>query len=147
MHLNHAARQDPGYRGSRRALDLSIWLLFLLVLALAILPLAWVGARTLFRYRATRVVQCPETGLPAAVHVDGARAALGSAIGGADLRLQSCSRWPERNVCGQHCLSQIETAPADCFARTLLVDWYRGSSCALCGKAIGRLHWVEHKPA
>jgi hypothetical protein len=31
--------------------------------------------------------------------------------------------------------------------KTMLVEWHGGSSCALCGKEIGEIHWVEHKPA
>ena len=29
----------------------------------------------------------------------------------------------------------------------MLADWYRGATCALCGKDIPEIHRVEHKPA
>ncbi len=117
------------------------------VLLLACVPMLWVAARAYFKYRGTRVIACPETGMPAAVKVDGAHVAATSAIGEPDLRLAACSRWPERERCGQECLAQIEAAPAECVVRTMLVDWYQGSACALCGRDIGEIHWVEHKPA
>jgi hypothetical protein len=107
----------------------------------------WVAGRAYFRHRGTRVVTCPETDAPAAVGVDLLHAGVTTAIGEPELRIASCSGWPERQTCGQPCLSQIEAAPAECVVRTMLVDWYEGSHCAICGKAIGKIHWVEHKPA
>ncbi len=126
---------------------MTIWLLFLGLLALSLIPLVFLGGRAYFRYRGPRVVTCPETAMPAAVRVDGRHAAASSAIGEPDLRLSECSRWPERKGCGQACLSQIEAAPAECFVRTMLVDWYRGSSCGICNREIGEVHWLEYKPA
>jgi len=117
------------------------------VLVLACIPMMWVAGRAYFKFRGTRVITCPETGMPAAARVDGIRIASSAAIGEPDLRLASCSRWPERQHCGQECLAQIEAAPAECLVRTMLVEWYQGSSCAFCGKDIGEIHWVEHKPA
>jgi hypothetical protein len=126
---------------------MTVWLLFLVLFALSFLPMLWLGARTYFRYRGTRVVTCPETGMPAAVRVDGGRAAGSASIGELEVRLSACSRWPERNGCGQACLSQIEAAPADCVVRTMLVQWYQGADCAICGREIGEVHWVEYEPA
>jgi hypothetical protein len=63
------------------------------------------------------------------------------------VRLASCSRWPERNACGQKCLSQIEAAPVECVVRTMLADWYQRAACGLCGREIGQVHWVDYKPA
>ncbi len=120
---------------------------FLILLALSLLPVFWVAGRARFKYRGTRVVTCPETDSPAAVRVDASRIMASSGIGEPDLRLGSCSRWPERKLCGQPCLAQIEAAPAECVVRTMLVDWYQNASCGLCGKDIGEIHWVEHKPA
>ena len=126
---------------------MTIALIILGVLLLACVPMMWLAGRAWFKYRRTRVVECPETRTPAAVEVDRARAAFSAAIGEPDLRLASCSRWPERRDCGQPCLSQVEAAPAECLVKTMLVEWYRGTSCALCGTEIGEIHWVEHKPA
>jgi len=120
---------------------------FLVLLALSIIPMLLVAGRAYFKHRGTRVVTCPETDSPAAVRVDAGRIMASSSIGEPDLRLVSCSRWPERKLCGQPCLAQIEAAPAECVVRTTLVEWYQNSSCGLCGKDIGEIHWVEHKPA
>ncbi len=117
------------------------------LLLLSCIPMAWVAARAYFKYRGTRVIVCPETKMPAAVRADGKHAGATAAIGEPDLRLESCTRWPERAGCGQECLAQIEAAPEECLVRTMLVEWYRDSSCALCAKPIGEIHWADHKPA
>lgn len=63
-----------------------------------------VAAHTFFRYRAKRVVSCPETGEGAEVGIDAGRAAFSSALGRTILRVKGCSLWPEREGCGQDCL-------------------------------------------
>ena len=113
----------------------------------SLIPLILFVARTYVRYRGTRVVTCPETGLPAAVRLDVGHAARSGAMGETELRVASCSCWPERLQCGQGCLEELALAPAECLIKTTLVEWYQGSSCALCGKDIGEVHWVEHQPA
>ena len=125
----------------------TIFVLVGVVFVLSLIPLVVLGARTWFKYRGTRVVTCPETKGPAAVRVDIAHAAKTLAANDPELRLRSCSHWPERGECGQQCLAQIAAAPVECVVKTTLVDWYRGSACALCGREIGEVHWVEHKPA
>jgi len=97
------------------------------------------------RYRGTRLVTCPETKAPAAVEVDALHFAFSDDIA-KKLRLKECSRWPERENCGQECLRQIEAAPEDCTVRTIVTKWYDDKNCALCGKAIGKIDWLEHKP-
>ena len=64
-----------------------------------------------------------------------------------DLNLKDCSRWPEREGCGQECLAQIEKAPHECLVRTIVGDWYRDHACAVCGKSFGEISWSDHKPA
>lgn len=125
----------------------TILLLVAILFVVSLVPLVLLGARTWFKYRGTRVVTCPETQGPAAVRVDVGHAARTLAANDPDLRIASCSRWPEREHCGQQCLAEIAAAPAECVVKTTLVDWYRGSTCALCGRKIGEVHWVEHKPA
>jgi len=99
-------------------------------------------ARAWRRYRGRRVIACPETRQPAGVVVD-ARHAAATALGGApELRLSSCSRWPERAGCGQPCLSQIAAAPEDCLVRNILAKWYEGKTCASCGRAVGMAEWL-----
>jgi hypothetical protein len=125
----------------------TIFLLVGIVFVLSLVPLVVLGARTWLRHRGTRVVTCPETKGPAAVRVDITHATKTIAANDPELRVRSCSHWPEREKCGQQCLAEIAAAPAECLVRTALVDWYRGSTCALCGREIGEVHWVEHKPA
>jgi hypothetical protein len=104
--------------------------------------------RTYLRYRGTRVVTCPETTAPAAVDVDAVFAAMSQAsLGSPVLRLVACSRWPERQDCGQACLAQIEAAPEACLARTMVERWYRGRTCVFCRRPFVDLGWAEHKPA
>ena len=126
---------------------------FQLVLGVAVL----VGLGVLFvfgrqvvgawlRYRDTRVVVCPENREVVAVEVDAGHAAWSAPQGRPDLRLEECTRWPEKAGCGQECLSQIESAPEACRVRTILADWYQGKACAFCGRAFGDIHWHDHKP-
>ena len=98
-------------------------------------------------FRGPRVVTCPETHRPAGVEVEAAHAAATALRGGRDLHLKSCSRWPERQGCGQDCLREIESAPEACLVRTLLTRWYAGKECALCHKPFGDIHWHDHRPA
>jgi hypothetical protein len=99
------------------------------------------------KYRGKRVIICPETRKPAAVVVQAARAAFTAARGEPELRLKSCTRWPERQDCGQECLLQVELAPEDCLLHSILVNWYDGKDCVFCGKQFGKLHLFDHKPA
>ena len=120
------------------------------VVAIAIVlvgGLAFQALRAWLQMRGTRLVTCPETRVPAAVEVDVAHLALTSAAGLRELRLRDCSRWPEKEHCGQMCLAQIEDAPQGCLVRDLLRGWYEDKSCALCGRAIAPVHWHDHKPA
>ncbi len=105
------------------------------------------GVPAFLRFRGARVVTCPETGKPAGVAVDSRHAAVTAFQRRPDLRLTSCSRWPEKKDCGQDCLRQIEAAPEDCLVRTILTRWYAGKSCAYCGRTFGAVHWHDHKPA
>ena len=122
----------------------------LVLLALAALGIvaAIVLIPVLRVYRGTRLVACPETKRPAAVEVDAFRAALAS-FGDEPgrLRLTSCSRWPEKAGCGQECLGEIERDGESCLVRNLVAGWYRGQSCAFCGKRIPEVTWTEHRPA
>jgi len=125
-------------------------LLWILIAALLVVGLA-LAVRTFggsyARFRGQRVITCPENEEFAAVEVDAKHAAATSLFGERELRLQACTRWPEKQNCGQDCLAQIEAAPGDCLARTMLTQWYSGSACAVCGKPIGEIDWYTHKPA
>jgi hypothetical protein len=124
---------------------LSLVALLVVVVALVLLFRAIVKAY--LEFRGTRVVICPEITAPAAVDVDARHATATAIFGEPCLRLSACSRWPEREDCGQECLKQIELAPAACLARTILARFYEGRSCALCGHAFAAIEWSSHKPA
>ena len=121
------------------------WVLFAVAVAAAVA--AWRFARACLLYRGRRVIQCPENLRPAGVQVDAAHAGLTAVGVRPQLRLSTCSRWPERAGCGQACLSQIEAAPADCLVDHILTRWYEGKVCASCGQPFGKIDWFEQKPA
>ena len=98
--------------------------------------------RNLLFYRGKRLVTCPENSEPAAVNVDALRATFSP-----ELRLKSCSRWPERAECDQRCLTQIEQSPSTCLVSSIVNAWYAGKSCFLCARPIGVIAWHERPPA
>jgi hypothetical protein len=124
------------------ALFLVILGLFLLA-GLALAAGAFVRTRS---YRGTMLITCPETASPEAVAVDWRHAAATGLVGAPDLRLRECTRWPERQDCGQACLLQIELTPETCQVRALLRRWYAGKACAFCHRAFGDIHWHDHRP-
>jgi hypothetical protein len=117
---------------------------------LALVGAAWVvrtGVGSWRKYRGVRLVNCPETMQAVAVEVNARHAARSAVDGQQQLRLQTCTRWPERQDCGQECLAQIAESPRDCLVRSILEEWYRAGPCVLCGKPIGTLDWFKHRPA
>jgi len=119
----------------------------LIGLAVVLVVLGRAFVRTYLTYQGDRVVECPENRQPAGVRVDAAHALFTAFGGNPDLRLDTCSRWPEKRNCGQECLRQIEASPEECLVRNILTKWYAGKNCALCGKPIGEIQWADHKPA
>jgi hypothetical protein len=105
-----------------------------------------VALRAYFRYRGARVVTCPETKRAAGVEVNGWHAAITALWDRPDLRLQSCSRWPERQNCGQECLAEIQAAPEGCLVRSLVAQWYAARKCAICHQPIESPHALGQKP-
>jgi len=124
-------------------------LLVLSIVVAAVVVVLGLGRflRAFFHQRGQRLVACPETQQPAAVRVNAVRAALSSLRGRPQLRLDACSRWPEREGCGQECLAEIAAAPEGCMVRGMLVRWYEGKRCALCGSDVDAAHWYAHEPA
>jgi hypothetical protein len=119
-----------------------------LVLAVALFVFrAAPGVRAYFKFRGKRLVTCPETKQPEAVDVAAGESALGAFFNEPTLRLQECSRWPERQDCGQDCLSQIEADPQNCLVWNIVGKWYEGKSCVFCHKPFGPLHHLDHAPA
>jgi len=103
--------------------------------------LAW------WRYGGKRAIICPETHAAAGVVVDARHAAATSILGAPELRLASCSRWPEKRDCGQECLGQIAASPEDCLVRNIVSHWYEGRACAFCGRPFGSIDWTAAGPA
>jgi hypothetical protein len=99
------------------------------------------------RFAGARVVTCPETRKPAGVRLHAFRAAAESLFGARKLELKSCTRWPERQDCGQECLRQIEGEPDGCLVRTLMQDFYAGKVCVVCGKKFDAPGVGVHRPA
>lgn len=122
----------------------------ILILAIAF-ALSWVPAAFVYlvaRRRASgeRVITCPETLTSEVVRVDAGHAAWTDLRGERELRLESCSRWPERADCGRECLAEIECAPDGCLVRERLDAWFRGAECALCGMTIAPIYWLAQNP-
>jgi hypothetical protein len=105
-----------------------------------------VALRAYSRYRGARVVTCPETKRAAGVEVNSWHAAITALWDRPDLRLTTCSRWPERQNCGQECVAQIEAAPEDCLVRSMITKWYAGKQCAICRHAIDPPHLAGQRP-
>ncbi len=105
------------------------------------------GVRAYFAYRGKRLITCPESHTPEAVEVAAKEAAVGAFLNEPTLRLNECSRWPERQGCGQECLKQIEINPENCLVWNIVAKWYEGKSCVFCHKEINPLHHMDHVPA
>lgn len=63
--------------------------------------------RSWWRWRGTRQVSCPRDHQPACVKADEMDAAFHETWGTPGPVLRACSRWPEREGCGQECMVQI----------------------------------------
>jgi len=123
----------------------------LLILAVTVIGFAVVALhralRSYLKFRGQRLVSCPETHHAAAVSVDAGKAAREAILGKEHLGLSACSRWPEREICGQECLAQIQEAPHACLVWTIVNQWYQGQKCAYCQKPFSEIHWHDHPPA
>jgi hypothetical protein len=89
------------------------------------------GARGILRRRRkTTVVICPTMKLPADVGLD------------PELRMESCSRWPELQGCSQSCMPQVQFSAED------LSDFaahYEGKKCSSCGTALTQDDWYKSR--
>lgn len=126
-----------------------LFLIIGIAFVLSCVPALLLFVRSYWRFRGKRVITCPETKASAAVELDAAHAAATATFGFGepDFRLQSCSRWPQRQGCGQECLAEIEAAPEECLVKRKLTAWYEGSSCVLCGRELGKIQWYDREPA
>lgn len=121
-------------------------LLIVLFIGLVVAAYAVIALASYVRMRGTRIVICPETERAAAVTVDAGHAALGAMREHADVKLATCSRWPERKECAQACTAQIEGNPKQTLAFEILKQWYAGKHCAVCRRAIPPLEHMGPKP-
>lgn len=96
-----------------------------------------IAVRTWIRVRGTRVVVCPETQKPVAVRVDVGHAIASAVREKADLKLTSCSRWPESQDCDQPCVRQIEAAPVETRPKAIAAHFFGRQRCAICSHPIG----------
>ncbi len=99
------------------------------------------------RFRLARVVVCPETGRAAHVTIDARRAAATALAPRPDLRLTSCSRWPERGGCGRECVERLDGAPSVRAIARLFARFYAGKSCVYCGRRFARIEAGDRGPA
>ena len=118
------------------------------VAAIAASFLFFTFLKTWRRYHGVRVITCPDNKDTAAVEVNALRAARWGAVAGEpELRLSSCTRWPEKAGCGQECLSQIESSPESCLVRSIAASFYDGKSCVYCQREMEKVVWHERPPA
>ncbi len=82
-----------------------------ILLGLVLAVYAGLAVRTWFRLRGLHVVRCRDSHTLAAVTVDLGHAAAAAVWDQADVRVATCSRWPERKGCEEACAAQIAAAP------------------------------------
>jgi hypothetical protein len=128
------------------ALMLFFWVLVAVAVAYLVYRAA-VATRAYFQLRGKRVVTCPETHEKVTVAVDARRAAAQTFGGIPHLRLKECTRWPEKQNCGQDCLRELEANPQTCLVWNIVDEWYDGKPCFYCGKPFGHINWHDHRPA
>jgi hypothetical protein len=102
------------------------------------LPVAF-SLQSYFKNRGRRSVVCPDNGRPVDVEVDRAFSFRTALRGKEHTRLRSCSRWPEKSDCGQECLAQVDPTPEN--LERLLVSWYDGKACGICGRLLVAFDW------
>lgn len=97
-------------------------------------------------FRGMRLMACPETGQTAAIELQARRAALTALFKSPGLRVEVCSRWPERAGCDEACVREIEAAPASHRVPVMLAEWCHDRPCVCCGAPLTRVHVGEHVP-
>lgn len=125
---------------------MSLQLLVPLVLALVVVVYVGIAIRAAYRLRGKHVVICPETKAPAGVTVDLGHAATTAVWEKPDVKLASCSRWPERQDCEQPCVCQIEAEPAGTRAKVISADFFKDKHCAICRRAIDQPNAATLQP-
>ena len=106
-----------------------------------------IGFHQVRKYWGKMLVTCPETHETAAVDVGKGEAAMSAMLGHPHVELSSCTRWPEKEDCGQECLSQIEQDSESHRWWTVASRWFVGKKCVYCGQVIGVPHHFDHQGA
>jgi hypothetical protein len=117
-----------------------------IVAALLLTAYLVAATRAYARARGVRVVHCPATQAPAAIHVDPVRNALRLGHPSAD-RVHECSLWPERRLCAQACLAEVSAFADQCAFQRMVACWYVGKHCTFCRRAIPPVRWGEPRPS
>jgi len=108
------------------------------------LPIA-LSLQNYFKNRGSRLVTCPET-REAVVMTPDKKFAFWTALRGQEhSRVETCSRWPEKDDCEQECLAEIEASPEN--IDRLLSSWYTGKTCAICDGALSNADWQRGRLA
>ncbi len=93
----------------------------------------------------TRTLVCPETHEPVTVKVDVAHRLKSTLTNREELRLKSCSRWPDRKRCDEDCLLQIELHPEH--LKRILHRWYEGKTCPVCHRGLSDTDYKQGRIA
>jgi hypothetical protein len=125
---------------------MSTQLFVLLLIGTVLIGYGAIALTTRLRLRGTRVVVCPETHEPAAVTLDTGHAAVTAVWEKADLRLATCSRWPEREGCDQACVPQIVEGGDETRAKTIAAHFFEGKHCAICQQTLDGVHAGQLQP-
>ena len=121
-------------------------LFVLLLIGIILVVYAGIALTTWIRVRGTRVVTCPETHKPAAVNVDVGHAAVSAVWDKADLKVECCSRWPERAGCDEACVTEIAEEGNDTRPKTIAARFFEGKRCAICGHPIDPINEAALQP-
>lgn len=116
------------------------------LLAIVLAAYAALAIRTWIRYRGVRLVTCPDNTRPAGVTVDVGRAVIGALRETADVRVATCSRWPQRQGCEEPCVAQIDASPAGTRVKTIAARFFRDRRCVICARRIGPLNRGGSQP-
>jgi len=82
-------------------------LMMLGILAMGMLLVVFpVVADVIARYRASKVVTCPETGELVEVRLNAHQTGWAAAFRKAVPRVKNCSLWPRKQGCGEECIKQ-----------------------------------------
>jgi hypothetical protein len=83
----------------------NLWMALPWIVAAAVLiVIAPVVTTVYLRYRKRQTVRCPQTGTDATVEVDARHAARTAFPGPPDVRVKTCSHWPDLEGCDEACV-------------------------------------------